>query len=99
MLTMIGQTLEENGIPNVFVKGNVYVRNRAVSAFRVCMLSRSSTSLLFMMFSLSSFCAISVHWFNWKYIGFCRHLHYVLYLLRPTSKSVVNTTQLQIMSF
>jgi len=36
MLTMIGQTLEENGIPNVFVKGNVYVRNRAITAFRVC---------------------------------------------------------------
>ena len=37
MLSMIGQTLGENGIPNVFVKGNVYVRNNAVMAFRVCM--------------------------------------------------------------
>jgi len=35
MLTMIGRTLEENGIPNVFVKGNVYVRNRAITSFRV----------------------------------------------------------------
>ena len=36
MLNMIGRTLEDNGIPNVFVKGNVYVRNRAVTAFKVC---------------------------------------------------------------
>ena len=36
---MIGRTLEENGIPNVFVKGNVYVRNRAVTAFKVLVIS------------------------------------------------------------
>jgi len=45
MLNMIGRTLEENGIPNVFIKGNVYVRNKAITAFmkqhraRVIMLS------------------------------------------------------------
>ena len=35
MLTLIGETLEENGIKNVFVKGNVFVRNRAVTSFKV----------------------------------------------------------------
>jgi len=35
MLSLIGDTLEENGIGNVFVKGNVFVRNRAITNFKV----------------------------------------------------------------
>ena len=35
MLTLIGDTLRENGLDNVFVKGNVFVRNRAISNFKV----------------------------------------------------------------
>jgi hypothetical protein len=35
MLTLIGQTLLESGIKNVFVKGNVYMRNRAIASFKV----------------------------------------------------------------
>jgi len=47
MLTMIGRTLEENGIPNVFVKGNVYMRNRAVTSFKVCSHHRLSLNSRF----------------------------------------------------
>ena len=35
LLVTIGNTLEENNITNVFVKGNVFVRNRAIAKFRV----------------------------------------------------------------
>ena len=35
LLTTIGETLKENNITNVFVKGNVFVRNRAITKFRV----------------------------------------------------------------
>jgi len=35
MLNMIGGTLEKNGISNVFVKGNVHVRNKAITTFKV----------------------------------------------------------------
>ena len=35
LLHKIGETLTENDIKNVFVKGNVFVRNKAISSFRV----------------------------------------------------------------
>jgi hypothetical protein len=34
MLRRIGETLEENGIENVFVRGNVHVRNAAITKFK-----------------------------------------------------------------
>ena len=34
MLRIIGKTLEENKISNVFVKGNVFCRNNSISKFR-----------------------------------------------------------------
>jgi len=34
MLHLIGNTLEENGIKNVYVKGNVHQRNKAIQTFK-----------------------------------------------------------------
>ena len=42
MLHKVGETLKENDVPNVFVQGNVHVRNAALNKFRndekVCVL-------------------------------------------------------------
>jgi len=53
MLTMIGQTLKENGIQNVSVKGNVFVRNQAIAAFRVC--SQNTVDFSVIAFTLPRF--------------------------------------------
>jgi len=34
MLTLIGKSLGENGINNVFIKGNVHCRNKAITSFK-----------------------------------------------------------------
>ena len=34
MLTLIGKSLSENGINNVFIKGNVHCRNKAIKTFK-----------------------------------------------------------------
>eukprot|EP00456_Euglypha_rotunda_P005946 TRINITY_DN110123_c0_g1_i1.p1 TRINITY_DN110123_c0_g1~~TRINITY_DN110123_c0_g1_i1.p1 ORF type:complete len:124 (-),score=4.62 TRINITY_DN110123_c0_g1_i1:223-594(-) len=50
MLNMVSDTLEENGIPNVFCQGNVMRRNKALKAFynsdevRVIMLTTGSAA-------------------------------------------------------
>jgi len=59
---MIGQTLEENGIPNVFVKGNVYVRNRAITSFRVC--TQNTVDFTFITFTLPRFLCSSFAMFG-----------------------------------